>query len=127
MKQMTLKANPANNTVEFSLGNETAICTPDEITQMILGLINARSQIAPNLADPADTLGNNGPTISHATGMQWRIVRAVEKDNPSKMHFFLKIGHPGLGWVGISLDAAGRQHFLETFLQYSGDPSETRN
>ena len=127
MKKMTLKADPTNSTVEFSLESETAICSANEITQLILGLINARSQIAPNLADPADSLGDNSPNISHATGMQWRIVQAVEKDGPSKMHFFLKIGHPGLGWVGMSLDAPGRQHFLETFVQCSGDPSETPN
>lgn len=36
-----------NNTVEISIGEERAVLTPDEVTQLIFGLVNARSLINP--------------------------------------------------------------------------------
>jgi len=121
-KGLTIKSRVDEGIVSVSIGREQTDLTASEVTTAIMTLISIRSTMEPSLAKEDDAVGQEGPNLTHQSGLQWRFARQKGLDD-----LILKLGHPGLGWLACTLNESQRRHFLETYLTYESPPENPKN
>ncbi|HYF06293.1 MAG TPA: hypothetical protein VD970_01630 [Acetobacteraceae bacterium] len=110
MREIKLQIQADRSTVDVELPIGAQRFTADQLDAFIQGLIAVRARMQPAIpqSDPQP-----GAPVLHADGMRW----CVGPSPADRKRLRLGVMHPGLGWLGMEVDARRLLAQIESVLR----------